>query len=180
MRTQTIDIDFAPAARAPRPLGLVLLGVGALLTLLGGLVWSEAWSAQRAQAHSLSALLGREAASEAKPARAGPATAGELARSRATLNVAHELQTPWSELLSALEAAPHSSVALLLVEPSIAKQQVRLTAEARQIDAMLDYLAALQSDARLSQVVLLSHQVQTKSPGNPVRFQLQAAWGGQP
>ena len=82
--------------------------------------------------------------------------------------------------LSALEAAPHENVALLGIEPSIAKQQVRLTAEARDPEAMLDYVAALQADPRLSQVVLVSHQVQTQAAGKPVRFQMQSAWGVMP
>ena len=74
-------------------------------------------------------------------------------------------------------------MALLAIEPSIQRQQVRLTAEARQPEAMLDYVAALQSDTRLSQVVLLSHQVQALSPGQPVRFQMQLhklLWNDEP
>ena len=45
---------------------------------------------------------------------------------------------------------------------------------------MLDYVAALQADRRLSQVVLVSHQVQTQAVGKPVRFQMQSAWGATP
>ena len=63
------------------------------------------------------------------------------------------------------------------VEPSASKQSIRLTAEARDAKAMLAYLGALQKDARLESVVLSSHQVQTKAPGTPVRFQILAGWG---
>jgi Tfp pilus assembly protein PilN len=94
--------------------------------------------------------------------------------------VAQGLQVPWADLLGALEAASGESVALLTVEPSTQQQTVRLTAEARDPHSMLRYLSTLQGDARLSQVVLVSHAVQTQAPGTPVRFQLQAHWGAQP
>jgi hypothetical protein len=45
---------------------------------------------------------------------------------------------------------------------------------------MLSYLGALQRDDRLNTVVLVSHQVQAQTPGTPVRFQVQAGWGGTP
>ena len=180
MRAEPFDLDFAPAARRVRPLGLALLGTGVIAVLLGGIVWGEAWSAQSAQASTLAALDNGDTDAGARNARPTPATPGEQARNRAALRVARGLQTPWSDLLSALEAAPHENVALLGIEPSIAKQQVRLTAEARDPEAMLDYVAALQADPRLSQVVLVSHQVQTQAAGKPVRFQMQSAWGVTP
>ena len=173
MRAVRIDVDFAPASRRAPALGLLLLAAGVAAALAGGLVWGEAWSAQAAQAGALADIEGR-ATPQAAAVRGKP-DAAELARSRASLRVARGLQAPWSELLSALESAPHENVALLAIEPSIQRQQVRLTAEARQPEAMLDYVAALQSDTRLSQVVLLSHQVQALSPGQPVYIALYAA-----
>jgi Tfp pilus assembly protein PilN len=180
VRTDRIEFDFGPTKRHLQPLGLALFGAGVAAAFVGAFVWSEAWSAQAAQAGTLAALDGREAELAATAARPASASAGDLARNRATLRVAHGLQTPWSDLLNALESAPHDSVALLAIEPSIARQLVRLSAEARDPDAMLDYLAALQADARLAQVVLVSHQVQALAPGKPVRFTMQAAWGSPP
>jgi len=180
MRAEAFDLNFAPAARRVRPLGLALLGSGVIAASLGAIVWGEAWSAQAAQANTLAALDSRDTDAAERSSRASPATPGEQARNRAALRVARGLQTPWSDLLSALEAAPHDNVALLGIEPSIAKQQVRLTAEARDPEAMLDYVAALQADRRLSQVVLVFHQVQTQAVGKPVRFQMQSAWGATP
>jgi Tfp pilus assembly protein PilN len=66
------------------------------------------------------------------------------------------------------------------VEPSAAKRNIRITAEARDALDMLAYVAALQQDPRLSGVILLSHQVQAQAPGMPLRFQLQAGWGPVP
>ena len=180
MRAERITFDFAPAARRAQPLGVALAGLGALAMVFGGLVWGEAWSAQKSQSDALAAIRSQEAEAATQSGRITPPTASEVARSRATLRVAHGLQTPWSDLLNALESAPHDNVALLAIEPSLQKQTVRLTAEARQPEAMLDYLAALQSDARISHLTLVSHQVQTQAPGKPVRFQLQAVWGAAP
>ena len=180
MKAQRIDFDFAPAAHHRQPLGLALLGSGVLAALFGAFLWTEAWSAQVAQTHTLATLDNEEAIAASRSARPTPATPGELANNRAALNVARGLQTPWSDLLTALESAPRNNVALLGIEPSIAKQMVRLTVEARDPGAMLDYLAALQADSRLSQVVLVSHQVQMQAAGQPIRFQMQAAWATTP
>ena len=57
---------------------------------------------------------------------------------------------------------------------------ITLTAEAASASEMLNYLDALQIDARLANVVLVSHAVQVQTPGSPLRFQLRASWGGTP
>jgi hypothetical protein len=180
MRADRIDLEFAPTARRGQPLGLALLAAGALAALVGAFVWTEAWSSQVAQARTLAALESQMDDAANRAARPAPGTPGEMASSRAALGVARGLQTPWADLLTALESAPHEHVALLGIEPSIAKQTVRLVVEGRDPAAMLEYLAALQSDVRLSQVVLVSHQVQTQVIGQPIRFQVQAAWATTP
>ena len=101
----------------------------------------------------------------------------EIANVRFIQQTSRSLETPWPDLLAALEQAP-SYVALLSVDPSAAKRNVTLTAEAANPTAMLDYLQELQNDGRLSGVNLVSHQVQLLTPGTPVRFQLKAGWGG--
>jgi len=180
MSIERIAIDFAHEARRRQPLGLALLAAGELASAGMGLLWNSAWSAQATQAQTLAAMQRQDADQAAKATRQTTLTAAEQARQRAIQRVSTVLQTPWSDLLSVLEAAPHEHVALLAIEPSVARQQVRLTAEARNPESMIDFLTSLQSDARLSQVVLVSHQVQVQAPGKPVRFTLQAAWGGQP
>lgn len=180
MSAERIDLDFGRTARRPQPLGLALLGGGILAAASGAVVWGSAWSAQATQSGALAALESRAAQGASQRARPAALSAAEQAQSRAAQRVARDLQTPWSDLLSALEAAPHEHVALLGIEPSLARRQVRLTAEARDPESMIDYLAALQGDARLAQVALVSHQVQAQAPGKPLRFTLQAAWGVAP
>ena len=134
-------------------------------------------NARRHDQQALAELDSRRA-DDAKPR--GPAPKPDpayLARGRSTQQVAKRLSAPWADLLDAIESAPRQSVALLAIEPSTAKQMFRLTAEARDPSAMLGYLAALQKDPRLSSTILLSHQIQAQAPGQPIRFQVQSAWG---
>lgn len=181
MRTPQIRLDFAVRAGHGRgPMGLVLLAVGAVAMLVGGFVWRQAWFSEATQARALTALNQQDSLPLPRPTQPTAADLVERVRDRATLQVSSVLQTPWSELLGALESAPHDAVALLMVEPSKAKRSVRLTAEARDPQAMLRWLATLQDDGRLSQVVMVSHQLQSQSPGAPVRFQIQASWGATP
>lgn len=179
MRAERIRIDFAPGARRIARGGLLLLLVG--VTLLGGVLWQAGRlvaerGAALAALHDLEARRLRGSA-PAPTARPDPRQAA-LARSAG--QVASTLNTPWSRLLTSLGATARKDVALLGVEPSVAKRSVRLTAEARDDAEMLAYLAALQQDPRLSSVVLASHQVQAQAPGTPVRFQIQALWGDAP
>lgn len=180
MAIERVDIDFSPATRRTRPLGLVLLALGMASVVASGLVWGGAWARHRQQSQALVAL--ERGAGETAPAVRRPATPtpADMARARAAQRVAHDLQAPWADLLSALESAPAKNVALLSVEPSATRQQLRLTAEARDAEAMIDYVAALQAEPRLSQVTLASHQVQMQTPGRPTRFTVQAAWGTSP
>ena len=179
MRVEALFIDFAPGARRISRGGRLLLLAGVLL-LAFGLFQSAQLLTQRAQA--LAGLRDLEArrtdgTTKAAPAKADPR---QVALTRATRQVAGNLMTPWSRLLTSLGSTTSKDVALLSVEPSAAKKSVRLTAEAREAGDMLAYVAELQRDTRLSSVVLVSHQVQAQAPGSPVRFQIQAQWGDAP
>jgi hypothetical protein len=180
MKTQPLHIDFAPGARRMSRGGLWLLLAG-LALLAYGMFQSAQLLAQRAQAQA--GIRDIEASQRsAGSATAAPlkADARQVALMRATRQAAGNLTTPWSRLLTSLGSTSGKEVALLSVEPSVAKRSVRLVAEARDPTDMLAYVASLQRDTRLSSVVLVSHQLQVQSPGTPVRFQVQAQWGETP
>ena len=82
---------------------------------------------------------------------------------------------PWATLFVALESVAGRNVALLSIEPSAQRQEVRITAEAKNSEAMLDFLEALRGQS-LREVVLVSHQIQAQAPGTPLRFQARAQW----
>ena len=170
-----LQLEFAPGSRRAPWSGRILLLAGLASLGFGIAQWSDLWLSQSRMAAELTGLQERSAGST-RPvvAKADPK---QVASTKALRQVTSTLMTPWASLLTSLGAAPTGAVALLSVEPSVNKHSVRLTAEARDLQGMLDYLGALQRDERLSAVVLVAHQVQAQAPGTPVRFQIQAAWG---
>ncbi|HET8745249.1 MAG TPA: hypothetical protein VFM98_06575 [Ramlibacter sp.] len=86
---------------------------------------------------------------------------------------------PWETLFSALEAADAKDVALLSITPDAQRRQVKIHAEARNLDAMLAFQRQLQKNPGLAQVALVDHTVMKDLPFTPVRFHLLAQWGVQ-
>jgi len=171
-----LDLDFSPA-RHNRPAGWLLLAVGVAAALLAAVQFQSAQAARMALASELNAANGRLAGPRTDSTRAGPPVDPRV--SKAANQIARELQMPWAEMLAALEAVPTPEVALLGVEPSALRHVVRITAEAKNSGAMLDYLQALQGGRQFSDVWLTSHQVQALTPGTPVRFVVQLKWSGR-
>jgi Tfp pilus assembly protein PilN len=90
------------------------------------------------------------------------------------------LNLPWKELFAAVETYTKDDVAVLSIEPDSQKGFVRINAEAKSLDSMLAYLAYLQKTPLFREVELVNHQIQEQDPQQPVRFMLQASWGGHP
>lgn len=177
MKAPPLRLEFAPGARPRSRLGWAMLVCAVMVLVLQLTMLASTWSDRRRLAQTLAQLDARQRdAGRPRPGAAKPDPA-YLAKVKSTQQVAKHLGAPWVDLLDALESAPQQSVALLAAEPSTSKQSFRLTAEARNLPAMLAYVAALQKDPRLVSVVLVSHQVQVQTPGQPVRFQVQAGWG---
>ncbi|NML44478.1 hypothetical protein HHL11_12000 [Ramlibacter sp. G-1-2-2] len=177
MKAPPLRLEFAPGARPRSRLGWAMLACAIAVLAVQLTTLGFALSERRHQLQALAHLDGRQRdAARPRPA-AGKPDPAYLAKVKSTQQVSRSLAAPWPDLLGAIESAPQQSVALLAAEPTTAKQSFRLTAEARDLDAMLAYLAALQKDPRLVSVVLVSHQVQAQTPGRPIRFQVQAGWG---
>jgi hypothetical protein len=181
-----LSLDFAKHSHlhgGTKSLGLVLLLAGALGMAYAAIQLKQAYEARAVLAQRNSELtaqlqLLKDKANATRARKTEVADPQDAARTRAAKQVATELQMPWSDLLSAFEAAPTQDIAVLSIEPSAARRSVKVTAEAKHAQAMLRYLSALQKDKRLTQVLLTQHQVQQQVAGTPLRFQLQAYWGG--
>jgi hypothetical protein len=93
-------------------------------------------------------------------------------------NIADRLTLPWADLFDALEASSNNTVALLALEPDLSKRVLRITGEAKNKSDMLAYVGRLTEDRRLLNVHLMDHQLQAQTPGEPVRFSVQASWAG--
>jgi hypothetical protein len=111
---------------------------------------------------------------ERRPARAVPRERLE-AEAKAAEAVVRQLTVPWGALVAALEKASMRDVALLQLQPDADQRRLRLTAEARDRDAMFTYLRRLEAAPALAEVVLISHQVQLEDPQRPIQFSLQAS-----
>ncbi|MEY4754064.1 MAG: hypothetical protein RJA44_1739 [Pseudomonadota bacterium] len=90
--------------------------------------------------------------------------------------VASYLAAPWDTLLAVFESHGRSGVLLRRLEPDASTGIVRVVGEARNIAMMMDYVLALEADKRLSQVLLLNHDLLKDAEGAPVEFTLSASW----
>jgi len=166
-------LDFAPARRNA-PLGWPLLGFGLIVTTVAGVQLLSAQAGRLARADDLAALT---RATTVRNADAGEPVADPRSAKAAAI-VARDFQVPWAQMLTAFESVDAKDVALLAVEPSPSRQSIRITAEAKSPDAMLNYVEALRGDS-FPEVSLVSHQVENQVPGNPLRFIALARWRSQ-
>jgi Tfp pilus assembly protein PilN len=171
---RALELDFQRRLR-PSGYGWLLLVAGVLT--LAGLLQAHRMLAQQAAAHDaawhrVQAMLPSTAA--------GPHTpdAHHDAQLRAAREVIEQSKRPWSGLFTALESADSEDVALLAVAPDIPHLRVKIHAEARDLAAMLAFYRHLQQSDALTQVVLIDHVVSKETPERPVRFHLDAGWGG--
>lgn len=172
-RPRRIDLDLARLGPGIAPLRRVAFGAGIAAAIAAGLYVQgvlEERDRTLAEQSELQAALGT-----LRNPRAAEATPAEARAAKAAAAVIRDLTVPWPDLMAAFEGAAGRSVALLAVEPTSQRNEVRFTGEAKSSAAMLDYLDALRG-ATLSEVTLVSHQVQPQTPGVPIRFQARAMW----
>lgn len=110
-----------------------------------------------------------------RPATAQAARDQVLEVQRAN-QVLRQLSLPWDTLFRAVESSAGKDVALLSVEPDLRKGMVKISAEAKNFDAMLDYVRQLGKRDVFGSVMLQNHQVQQADPEKPIRFSLLAVW----
>jgi hypothetical protein len=150
--------------------GWLLLLVGVLAVLTSAYELRTAYAEQAASAAELAA---------ASPAAEASTTAAadqlDPRAQKAAAGILQDLEVPWARLFAALEAARQRDIALLGLEPSPARQEIRITAEAGSAQTMFDYIEGLRRD-QFPQASLSSHEVQTQVPGSPIRFVLVAPW----
>ena len=86
------------------------------------------------------------------------------------------LNVPWNSLFVALESIHSPNVALTSILPNQKKQQLEVTGEARNVQAMLGYVESLEDLAMLEHVTLQKHQVDETHSYRPVKFVILADW----
>lgn len=171
---RALSLDFRRQSRPGwigRMLLVVSLAAAAVLAL-------QYWQTVDAVAQTEADIRVRGVARRSQPVLARPAgdaekTAREVKRAR---EVVFQLGMPWNELFESVESIDAPDVALLGIESDSDKQRVKITAEAKNLDAMLGYLRAIGERPVLAEVYLQSHQMQQQDPQHPVRFVLIATW----
>ena len=95
-------------------------------------------------------------------------------------SVVRQLTLPWATLILTLEQAATADVAILQLQPEAQQRLLRVTAEARNQEAMFEYLRRLAEAQTLANVHLVNHQVQLDDPQRPIQFSVHATFKGAP
>ena len=161
-----LDLGFQPRPRLGRvALGMLLVGVACASVVVGHYQVTLGRLA-RAQADTL--------ASHRERPSVDPRRMSETLQ-RANV-VALELARPWDRTFAALEAVDQPGVALLAIDPDPRRDELRITAESKDMAGMLGYLDQLRTQPAFGGVALQQHEVRMDDPGRPIRFTLLAQW----
>ncbi len=88
----------------------------------------------------------------------------------------HRLNAPWESLFNAIEKMQNADIALVSVIPNLDKEQLELSGEARNLNAIFAYIESLETLPMLEHVTLLKHQIIDSHPYQPVEFSILARW----
>ena len=175
-----ITLDFVrPNARGAR-LGSILLVLGLVVAVVIAEMHREAAAdvaTRQERLDELQRMLRRSMPQIAGKETDSPVVREQVKRANAVLA---QMNVPWGELFAAVESAQSDSVAVLSVQPDPRAQVIALGGMARNLDAVLAYMTRLEATPRLVDVVLASHEVKVKEPGQPVEFALTAHWVADP
>ncbi len=168
MKPRRLELDYLAAPRRPRWPGVVLLAASLALAAHFAVRYSDARQ-DLLQLETERRLIPPQRAVRALP----PQRLDDQVKMAES--VVRQLTLPWGPVISVLERASSPDVALLQLQPDADQRLLRLSGEARNREAMFDYLRRLSSADRLSEVHLVSHQVRQEDPQRPIQFSVQAA-----
>ncbi len=170
MKHSRLELDYVVPARRPRWLGLLLLTVALGISADLALRFREARD-------TLSHIEAMQGPLNTDRPSAKPVPAERLDEQvKAAETAVRQLTLPWATLIEVLESAAVADVAVLQVQPEAQQALLRLTAEARNRGAMLQYVRNLAATDALNNVHFLNHQVQLDDPQKPLQFSIQAAF----
>jgi hypothetical protein len=175
-RVPAIGLDFVrPGGGAGRlaPVLLIAGALSALAVLEHQRALARAAQEREAQVEEMRSMSRRTMPSIAGRDSDTPEVREQIHKANAVLV---QMNVPWGELFAAVETAQDGSVGLLAIQPDPRARSVTIGGEARSLPALLAYMSRLQGSERLRDVVLTSHEVKVKEPGQPVDFVLNARW----
>jgi hypothetical protein len=173
---RALRLDYSDTPR-PRPLSTIVLVVGLTLVAFALLEYRAAREELATQETKTAEIRKSGKRSTSSTVRGNPKDVEASAREYKQAQLAlQRLALRWNDLFTALESTRPTGVALLAIEPDLGKSIVKLTAEAKTAEDMLDYVERLQSAGGLADVVLTSHQIKPSDPLQPMRFVVLASW----
>ncbi len=171
-----LQLDFAhPAGRGFRfaPYILVLGALAASAAVFYQREMSQRLVIREARITELRSMASRSAPAIAARESDTPEVRAQVQKANGVLQ---QMNVPWGELFASVESAEGADVALLTVQPDPRSRSVTLAGVARSLPAVLGYMQRLERTKRLHDVVLASHEVKAKEPGQPVAFAVSASW----
>jgi Tfp pilus assembly protein PilN len=170
-----LHIDFIHPHRPAARSGWLILLIGAV-SLAAAVAWNVFVLEPDVEAAQAEATNLRATWMSHQPAALKLNDTQLAAEWQKALAINSRLDTPWQKLFAALESYVDQPVALLTIDPDIARKELLLTGEARNLDAVLDYVRFLKRQPMLAEVTLQSHQVNKQDHDKPVRFRISASW----
>ena len=168
MAMRPLELDYVASPRRPRLPGLLVLALALFVAAHLVVVNRDA----RRDLAALDAAQGLVDVSRS-PAKALPRE--RLDEEAKSVNeIVRQLSLPWSQMIAAVEKASMDDVVVLQMQPEAQQRLLRLTGEAKDRKAMLEYVQRLSKDRALSEVHLLRHEVQVDHPVHPIQFSVQA------
>ena len=177
---RSVRIDFSPrglqrAVTLTSSRVWLMAGIGVLMCLSG--VFAVFQQADQGK-EALEQLEQLQSAANAPVAIAESKNTPSITAAEATAvnDVIQQLNIPWVRLLAVFDRLTPASIALLELVPDAKKHVVRGAAEARNADAMLDYIKKLKQQREFGNVVLTRHDVNAEDDNKPLRFEFEATW----
>lgn len=87
-----------------------------------------------------------------------------------------QMNLPWQSLFAAVEANLSERVGLLSLEPDASNQVLRIQAEAKSPDDMMDFVDVLAGQSLFLSTTLIRHEINESDRNRPYRFTLEATW----
>jgi Tfp pilus assembly protein PilN len=177
---KAIHVDFAP--RSPsrliasmRPTHWLLVGIG-FAVIVGGIAALHDLKQRQGARQAELEHFQQQVAARSAPSAVTRKSAIPETQANAVNSAIQQLNLPWSRLLTAIERATPSSVALLELEPDAKRHLVKGMAEAKTTDTMLAYIKCLKQQPFLGNVILTKHMVSDQDSNRPLRFEFEAEW----
>jgi hypothetical protein len=174
MKPRRLQLDHLAAPRHPRWPGYALLAVSLLVAAEMANRYRQAQEETERTAATKGLLVAK------RPAAPRPSKQKEDEQVKEVEAIMRQLTLPWGPLIETVENAGTKDIAILQLQPEAQQRVLRITAEARTQDAMVDYLKRLTQARGFGEVHLLNHQVQQDDPQHPVQFAAQASFRGMP